>query len=56
MPTSRSVVTLSERGGKTTLVTKTEYAKPDDLAMVLKMGMEEGFSQTLDNLEAILSS
>jgi len=55
MPTSHSVMTLVERGGRTTLLVKTTYVSPEALDQVLKMGMEEGYSQTLDNLEAVLS-
>jgi uncharacterized protein YndB with AHSA1/START domain len=55
MPASRTVLTLTERDGRTTLVTRTEYATAEALEMVLAMGMQEGYSQTMDNLDAILS-
>ncbi len=55
MPTSRTVVKLEERGDATTLTSTSEFESPEALKTVIDMGMEEGFDQTWDNLEAILA-
>lgn len=55
MPSMYIVVTLTEMEGKTRLLTKTEFASPEALSQVLEMGMKEGFTQTLDKLEAALA-
>jgi uncharacterized protein YndB with AHSA1/START domain len=55
MPVSKSRVTLVEKDGRTTLVSRTEYATAEALAQVLQMGMQEGYTQTLDNLESVLA-
>lgn len=51
MPSSHTVLTMTERDGKTTVTTKTTYATAEALETVLKMGMKEGLTQTLDKLE-----
>lgn len=56
LPSSRTVLTLTEQGGKTTILSKTAYDTAEALAQVLEMGMEEGYSQTMDNLETILAA
>lgn len=55
MPTSRTLLTFTEEGGRTKLTCTTEYENAESLAQVLAMGMEEGFTQTLDNLEEVLA-
>jgi uncharacterized protein YndB with AHSA1/START domain len=54
LPSSHTVVTLVERDGRTTVTTRTSYASEEALSQVLKMGMKEGLSQTLDKLEEVL--
>jgi uncharacterized protein YndB with AHSA1/START domain len=55
LPASRSSVSFVEKDGKTTMTTRTTYDTAEALEQVLKMGMQEGYSQTLDNLEAVLA-
>jgi len=48
-------MTFEEQGGKTKLTSHTLFPSAADLEAVLKMGMEEGFTQTLDRLEEHLA-
>lgn len=54
MPVSHTTLELRDVDGHTQLISTTRYDTPEALAQVLEMGMEEGFRQTLDNLEALL--
>jgi uncharacterized protein YndB with AHSA1/START domain len=54
MPISSTTVTFVEENGQTRLISTTSYASEEALQQVLAMGMEEGFKQTLDNLEELL--
>lgn len=56
MPVSNTVVELREESGKTHLKSTTRYDSPEALSQVLEMGMEEGYKQTLDNLEELLTN
>ena len=51
LPASDTVMELIDLGGKTKLVTRTEYAAPEALKTVLDMGMLQGISETWDRLE-----
>ncbi|MFO0920196.1 MAG: SRPBCC domain-containing protein [Candidatus Saccharimonadales bacterium] len=56
LPSSHTVVTLEPIGDDSTkLVVDTYYETKEDLKTVLEMGMEDGYSQTLDKLEELLS-
>jgi uncharacterized protein YndB with AHSA1/START domain len=55
MPVSTSVISFSEKDGKTSLVTRTTYPTAEALEQALKMGMEEGWGQAMDHLEAVLA-
>jgi uncharacterized protein YndB with AHSA1/START domain len=48
-------VMFEEQGGKTKLTSHTQFSSAADLEAVLSMGMEEGFTQTLDRLEEHLT-
>lgn len=48
-------VMFEEQGGKTKLTSHTQFPSAADLEAVLNMGMEAGFTQTLDRLEEHLS-
>ncbi len=54
MPISSTTLELIDEDGNTRLVSTTRYATEEALQQVLAMGMEEGFKQTLDNLETLL--
>lgn len=50
MPGMVITMDFSERAGKTTVRSSTEFASPDALQTVLDMGVVEGASQTWDKL------
>lgn len=56
MPVSHTTLVLTEEAGSTHLVSTTSYDTPEALKQVLEMGMEEGFTQTLDRLETLVTS
>jgi uncharacterized protein YndB with AHSA1/START domain len=57
MPSSKSTLELTENAsGVTKLNIATEYATEDALNQVLAMGMEQGYDETLDKLEELLSN
>ena len=55
MPETRVTLEFQALDGRTRLIDRSEYASPQELEQVLAMGMEEGFKQTLDRLEAYLA-
>jgi uncharacterized protein YndB with AHSA1/START domain len=48
-------VTFEVMGGKTKLVSQTQFGSAEELNAVLEMGMVEGLSQTWDRLEEYLA-
>jgi uncharacterized protein YndB with AHSA1/START domain len=50
MPVGVTTIEFSENDGKTRVMSRTKYDKPEELEAVTNMGMEEGFSQTWDRL------
>jgi uncharacterized protein YndB with AHSA1/START domain len=48
-------ITFEEQDGKTKFTSHTQFASAAELEAVLNMGMEEGFTQTLDRLEEHLT-
>lgn len=55
-PESHQDVTFTARDGGTIVTMHATYASAADLETVLGMGMEEGLSQALDQLEALLAA
>jgi len=51
MPSTRGTLTFTDLGGKTKLVSRSEYATPEALETVLDMGMMKGITETWDRLE-----
>lgn len=47
-------VEFVQENGKTRLISKTLFESAEQLQQVVEMGVEEGFNQTLDRLEAYL--
>lgn len=47
-------VEFVEENGKTRLISKSLFESAEQLQQVLEMGMEQGFAETLDRLEAYL--
>ncbi len=56
MPAARVSVEFTEVGGRTQVVTTSEYPTTADRDRVLEMGMEAGTKETLDRAEALLAS
>lgn len=57
LPSSKTTLTFTDNGdGTTTLSARTTYETPEALKQVLEMGMEDGYSQTLDRLEDLLNN
>jgi uncharacterized protein YndB with AHSA1/START domain len=56
MPQSQVTVEFIEDNGKTTVVSTAVYASKANRDQVIDMGMEAGIDQTLDRLEAYLST
>lgn len=54
MPVSHCHIQLADDSGATLLTCNVAYDSPEALKQVIEMGMEEGFKQTLDNLETFL--
>lgn len=55
LPVSRSVVSLTTDGDGTTMVIRSVYPNREALEQVLAMGMEEGISQALGQVDALLA-
>lgn len=55
MPVSHWRVELMPEGEGTRMVTTVRYAKPEDLKQALEMGMQEGYTMGLSQLEALLA-
>jgi uncharacterized protein YndB with AHSA1/START domain len=55
MPSGQIAVTLSEKDGVTTLISRTTYDKEEDLQQILEMGVVEGVTETWDKLETLLA-
>lgn len=56
MPEAQITVLFAEHEGKTTLTSTALYKTQEDRDAVLKMGIEEGISESLDRLETFLAS
>jgi uncharacterized protein YndB with AHSA1/START domain len=56
MPVGRCVVELTERDGGTRMVTTTTYASAEDLEKVLAMGMEEGLTAAIGQIDDLLAA
>lgn len=55
MPELVVTVLFEEADGKTKVISRTDFASAAALEQVLSMGMEEGFAETWDRLEAYLA-
>lgn len=56
LPESRITVEFTEHDGATKLTSTALYKTKEDLDKVLKMGMEEGMTESLNRLEEFLAS
>jgi uncharacterized protein YndB with AHSA1/START domain len=55
MPTTVTVVTLTERGGGTVMVIETHFPSVQAMEQLVSMGMEEGMAAALGQIDAILA-
>jgi len=55
MPKMLNTVTFTEVNGQTTVTSHTEFADAADLQTVIEMGMEEGMTQSWDQLDTHLA-
>lgn len=56
MPINRSVVTLEETDGGTRMTTVATFASLEDLDRVTSMGMVEGMTEAMGQIEEVLAS
>jgi uncharacterized protein YndB with AHSA1/START domain len=55
MPTTRTVVTLSERDGGTLMAIETRFASLEEMDRMVSMGMEEGITLAVGQMDGILA-
>lgn len=55
MPTTTTVVTLTERGGGTVMAIETHFPSVEAMEKLVEMGMEEGMAAALGQIDAILA-
>lgn len=55
LPTMQTTVTFTDESGKTKLVSRSIYPTAADVKKVLDMGMAEGLTEALSNLDALLA-
>jgi uncharacterized protein YndB with AHSA1/START domain len=55
MPTTRTVVTLSERDGGTVMDIETRFASLEEMDRMVSMGMEEGITLAVGQMDGILA-
>ncbi len=55
MPTTRTVVTLSERDGGTVMSIETRFASLEEMDRMVSMGMEEGITLAVGQMDGILA-
>jgi uncharacterized protein YndB with AHSA1/START domain len=54
MPTNGTVVSISAADGRARMVIVSRFASADDMAQLLEMGMEQGFTLALGQVDALL--
>ena len=55
MPTTRTVVTLSERDGGTLMAIETRFGSLEEMDRMVSMGMEEGITLAVGQMDGILA-
>ncbi|MCB0105551.1 MAG: SRPBCC domain-containing protein, partial [Caldilineaceae bacterium] len=55
MPKMLNTITFTEVDGQTLVTSHNEFAAVEDLETIIQMGMEEGMTQSWDQLEAHLA-
>ena len=56
MPTTTSTVTLTEDAGSTTMVIESRFASREAMDQMVAMGMEEGMSQAVGQIDDLLAA
>jgi uncharacterized protein YndB with AHSA1/START domain len=55
MPTTRTVVTLTERYGGTVMAIETQFGSVEEMERMVSMGMEEGITLAMGQMDGILA-
>jgi len=55
MPTTMATVTITESDGTTTMSIQSRYASRENLEQVLEMGMEQGITEAVGQIDALLA-
>jgi uncharacterized protein YndB with AHSA1/START domain len=55
MPTTRTVVTLTERDGGTVMAIETQFGSVEEMERMVSMGMEEGITLAMGQMDGILA-
>ena len=55
MPTTRTVVTLRERDGRTLMAIETQFGSLEEMERLVSMGMEEGITLAVGQIDGILA-
>lgn len=55
MPKMLNTITFTEVDGQTQVISHNEFAAAEDLETVIQMGMEEGMTQSWDQLDELLA-
>ena len=57
MPTTLSTVTFAElSSGGTSMVIETKFPSPEAMTQLIEMGMDEGMSAAMTQIDAILAA
>jgi uncharacterized protein YndB with AHSA1/START domain len=55
MPTTIATVTITESDGTTTMSIQSKYASRENLEQVLEMGMEQGITEAVGQIDALVA-
>jgi uncharacterized protein YndB with AHSA1/START domain len=56
MPTTIATVTIAEAGGTTTMSIKSKFASREGMEQMIEMQMEQGMTEALNQIDALLST
>ena len=56
MPTTTATVTIAESGGTTTMSIQSKYASREGMEQVLEMGVEQGITEAINQVDALLAA
>jgi uncharacterized protein YndB with AHSA1/START domain len=55
MPTTIATVTITESGGTTTMLIQSRYASREGMEQTLEMGVEQGITEAVNQIDALLA-